>query len=155
MQTLFQFRSTHFNITNPREYFLNPSCFGDDLGAWLGEKLRERGHTASLPEQEDFGWYIEVSMFGKSYRVVVGFQPNDIPRGDCWFGQIEHRVGFLGFLLGRQDQAIGSNVVEVFDSILRSAPEVEGLEWKDGMDISIGDERSDPFEMTINKNKGR
>jgi len=32
-----------FNLSTAKEYFINPDCFGEDLAAWLRDKLTERG----------------------------------------------------------------------------------------------------------------
>src|SRR5437764_5341273 len=54
MNTEVRFRSTAFNCTEPRDYFINPCCFGDDVCRWLIRELRARGHrTADEPGQED------------------------------------------------------------------------------------------------------
>jgi hypothetical protein len=54
VKTVVTFKSSAFNMSEPREYFINPSCFGDDLAKWLAEQLRSNGHQASeVPGQED------------------------------------------------------------------------------------------------------
>ena len=37
------FRTKRFNLSTAKEYFINPDCFGEDLAAWLRDKLTERG----------------------------------------------------------------------------------------------------------------
>lgn len=43
MRTLVTFKSTAFNTTEEKETFINPGCFGDDVGKWLIRELRSRG----------------------------------------------------------------------------------------------------------------
>ena len=46
MKTQVHFRSRAFNCTQPRDYFINECCFGDDVCRWLIHEPRERGfHT--------------------------------------------------------------------------------------------------------------
>ena len=35
MKTEVHFRSTAFNCTEPKDYFINDCCFGDDVARWL------------------------------------------------------------------------------------------------------------------------
>jgi len=78
MRTHVRFRSNTFNITEPREYFINECCFGDDLCRWLISQLRQKGiQTDDQPGQEDFGWYFNFVIDGKRSCFVTGFQPND------------------------------------------------------------------------------
>jgi hypothetical protein len=74
------FSSDRFNLSEPREYFINDCCFGDDVARWLVERLQSRGLTATRPDQEDWGWYFDV-YFGEScYFVGVGGAPDeDVP----------------------------------------------------------------------------
>ena len=52
------FQSTAFNTSEPKDYFINDCCYGDDLARWIMEQLRARGiHTGQVPGQEDFGWF--------------------------------------------------------------------------------------------------
>jgi hypothetical protein len=37
------FRTNRFNLSKVGEHFINPCCFGEDLAAWLGGRLREKG----------------------------------------------------------------------------------------------------------------
>jgi hypothetical protein len=59
IRTIVTFESSAFNTTDPKGYFINPCCFGDDVAKWLARQLRDKGHEAGeTPGQEDFGWYL-------------------------------------------------------------------------------------------------
>jgi hypothetical protein len=47
-----------FNIEEEKDYFFNPTCFGDDLAQWLIERLdKQKPAEVDLePIQEDWGW---------------------------------------------------------------------------------------------------
>ena len=61
MVNTVRFKSTLFNAsTPPRDYFINPCCYGDDVAQWLAAALRSRGYVVDGPDQEDWGWYVEV-----------------------------------------------------------------------------------------------
>ena len=37
------FRTSAFNTSEARDYFINDGCFGDDLAKWMIGRLREAG----------------------------------------------------------------------------------------------------------------
>lgn len=56
VRTVVTFESTAFNLAEPKNCFINPCCFGDDLAKWLIGELRKHGlETDDEPSQEDFG----------------------------------------------------------------------------------------------------
>jgi hypothetical protein len=66
------FSTDRFNLTEPREYFINECCYGDDASQWLVERLRLRGLTVTEPDQEDWGWYFDARYREAGYFVGVG-----------------------------------------------------------------------------------
>jgi hypothetical protein len=42
IKTAVTFESTAFNMAEPRDYFINPCCFGDDVAIWLIGELRKQ-----------------------------------------------------------------------------------------------------------------
>jgi len=132
METEFSFKSTAFNCTQPREYFINPGCFGDDLARWLIAKLKERGiETGSGPGQEDFGWYFTFWVSDVEHCLVLGFQPNDPSAGDQWLGWLERQAGFLSSLTGGRKRGISPKAVSLINEILTTAPEIRDLNWQE------------------------
>jgi hypothetical protein len=71
------FCSDRFNLSQPRDYFINECCYGDDVAGWLAERLRLRGFEVSEPGQEDWGWYCYVRCGDTSYFVGVGGMPGE------------------------------------------------------------------------------
>jgi len=43
MRTEASFRSSAFNTSEVRDYFINDCCFGDDLAKWMISRLRQAG----------------------------------------------------------------------------------------------------------------
>jgi len=130
MKTGFQFISTHFNTSVPKDYFINPCCFGDDVAEYLIARLNASSiATSAKPGQEDFGWFFTFVLDSSEYCVVVGFQPNDPAAGDCWAGWIERQVGFFASILGGRKRGISPKAIALLDEALRSSPEVRDLKW--------------------------
>src|SRR5512139_621039 len=75
-KTLVTFSSRTFNCTEPRGYFINPGCFGDDLAIWFAGRLRSCGfEVMGEPGQEDFGWYLDFRAGEAEHTLVIGYRP--------------------------------------------------------------------------------
>src|SRR5688572_11033788 len=130
MQTHVTFRSTAFNCTEPKDYFINECCFGDDLARWLMRQLQSDGvKTADEPGQEDFGWYFTYEAGGIEHCFVIGFQPNDPHSGDQWLGSIERSTGLLGSIFGGRRRGISEEAIQVIDRALRSSTDIHDVTW--------------------------
>jgi hypothetical protein len=66
------FEAKGFNATEAKLHFINPECFGEDAAAWLKAELTTRGHPTTVPDQEDWGWYVEVRMGKECYFIGIG-----------------------------------------------------------------------------------
>ena len=68
------FHTSRFNLSIVGDRFINPCCFGEDLAAWLCEKLDARGIHADPPGQEDWGWYLGMKRGAETY--LIGMSGN-------------------------------------------------------------------------------
>ncbi len=66
------FESDRFNVSEVKEHFINPCCFGQDLAEWLRQELIKRDITSSTAGQEDWGWYLLVQRGSERYFLGVG-----------------------------------------------------------------------------------
>jgi hypothetical protein len=124
----FSFSSDHFNRSDPKDYFINSNCFGDDLASWLMNAIKARGVKVEDdgPDQEDFGWYFNIEMLGFSYSCVALFQEDT----ERWICVLEYNAGLLGSLLGKRKKPVPEEISQLFDSILRSEPAIfRNVEW--------------------------
>lgn len=130
MNTEVTFRSTAFNVTEPKDHFINECCFGDDLCRWLIAELRRRGHqTDNEPGQEDFGWYFGFTVEGVDHSFVVSFQPNDPATGDRWLGWVERDCGFLASVIGGRNRNISASAIAVIHEALSSNDAIQAVRW--------------------------
>jgi hypothetical protein len=131
MLTEATFRSSAFNTSEVKPYFINPCCFGDDLAKWMIARLRDIGiQTDAEPGQEDFGWYFEFEVPAGKHCCVLGYQDDD-PEGR-WCLWLERSRGFLGSIVGKRRSGIDSAAVQALQTILGNAPEIHELEWQEG-----------------------
>jgi hypothetical protein len=122
------FRTKRFNTTDVGPTFINPRCFGEDLGIWLASQLRGLGVTGDSLIQEDWGWSLPVSIEGRKFYINIGImdEPTDPPE---WLVWVEVRAGFLWRLLGRSDERQQRMLCDFLEQILSSDASMSCIEW--------------------------
>jgi len=65
------FNTGRFNLSKVGEHFINPCCFGEDLSAWLRQKLIERLVEMREPYQEDWSWELPAKSGDQSYYLCM------------------------------------------------------------------------------------
>jgi hypothetical protein len=141
MRTLVTFKSTAFNTTEEKETFINPGCFGGDVGKWLIQELRARGfHTDEEPDSEDFGWYFTFRVGDIEYDFVIAYRPGDgEPEGD-WIGGLERSKGLFASMLGLRKKGIQPDAAGVIHEVLSGSPQIREVRWHVRKDFDAGRE---------------
>jgi hypothetical protein len=127
------FETNRFNLSEVREHFINPCCFGEDVAAWLRAKLSERGIRASAPDQEDWGWYLGVEYGGSSYLVGVGGNAAESgeDRNDGeWRVLVEKHRSFWDRVRGRGLLAPDDELLAVLRAILDAEPDFRNVRFE-------------------------
>jgi hypothetical protein len=141
VRTVVTFKSAAFNFSEPRDYFINPCCFGDDVARWLAEQLRGKGYQANeVPGQEDFGWYFTFRVSGIAYCFVIGHRPGDENIEGEWIGWLERNRGLTGFILGSRNRGIQPAAVQVIHEILSNSQQIRDIHWHLLRDFRAGRE---------------
>ena len=134
MNTVAVFESAAFNHTEPKDTFINPCCYGDDLARWLLAELAQQGVVVDAePGQEDFGWYFGFVVDEEKYCAVISSDG----AGE-WFLVIERACGFLGSLFGGRHRAVGRAGVAVIEAVLSRSEEIANLRWVSWKDFRDG-----------------
>jgi hypothetical protein len=125
LRTAAAFKCDRFNTTQQRPEFINPDCFGDDVGQWLIDGLRRAGHrTDDAPGAEDFGWYVRYSVSGADCCAVIGYAPDE-----GWFIVVENDKGLLGSIFGGRHRAVSADGVMAIHKILSESADIKDLRW--------------------------
>jgi hypothetical protein len=141
IRTVVTFESAAFNMAEPKPYFINPSCFGDDVAKWLIGELRKWGvETEEKPGQEDFGWYLNFKVNATEHTLVIGHRPNGRSEAAIWIGWLERTRSFVGSLSGGRKRGIEPSAVEAIHGILSSSPLIREVRWHFRRDFDKGNQ---------------
>lgn len=122
-----RFRSAAFNFREPKDYFINDCCFGDDVCKWLKKELQAQGiKTDDELTQEDFGWLLEYVVNGKGYWVFVTSNPGE--HEDEWLAWIT-KASMFAELIGRAGKGLAPEAILCIDRILKNSPLISEIEW--------------------------
>jgi len=139
IRTVVTFESTAFNMAEPKNYFINPCCFGDDVAKWLIDELHKQGaEPEEKPGQEDFGWYLNFEVAGTGYTFVIGHRPTGQSEEGTWIGWLERNRGFIGSVLGGRKRGIQPSATEAIHRILASSPLIRDVRWHFQRDFDKG-----------------
>jgi hypothetical protein len=140
-RTVVTFESTAFNMAEPKEYFINPCCFGDDVAKWvIGELRKQDVKTDEEPGQEDFGWYLNFEVSGNGHCFVIGHRPTGESETGTWIGWLERSRGFIGSVLGGRKRGIQPLAAEAIHKVLSSSPLIRDVRWHFQRDFDTGRE---------------
>jgi hypothetical protein len=144
LRTVVVFRTSAFNSSEPRAYFINDCCYGDDLARWLIARLRADGvQTDDEPGQEDFGWYFNYRCPGAqgAHCLVITSRPEDEGDDDAtWICCVERDRGMLGTLVGARKRGIELSALQAVHRALAGVPGAGALAWHHESAFLRGDE---------------
>lgn len=140
-RTVVTFESAAFNMTEPKDYFINPCSFGDDVAKWLIGELRKQGvETDEKPGQEDFGWYLDFAVGNTGHTFVIGHRPTGESEAGTWIGWLERSRGLIGSLMGQRKRGIQPLAAEAIHRILSCSPLIRDVRWHFPRDFDPGHE---------------
>ena len=127
------FETNRFNLSEVREHFINPCCFGEDLAAWLRGKLLEKGLEVAGPDQEDWGWYIEASYEGGRYFIGVGGNADetggDNNQGE-WRIIVEKHRSLWDRLIGKNEASEADGMIALIREIVEAEPDFRNVRYE-------------------------
>jgi hypothetical protein len=129
MAYLVEFKTARFDPSKEPPNPINPIA-GQSALVWLREKVLP---TATEPDHEDWGWYIEVEYKGARYLVgSICFEKNDGAVGleRDWMFQIHRNRSFVDKALGRNKMQVNDPLVARVVGALRADSSFTGIEEK-------------------------
>jgi hypothetical protein len=131
IQNCIVFKTSAFNTTVQRDYFIHPSCFGDDAAKWIMVELGIRGfHTAEAPSQENFGWHFTFVATGVNHTAVIGYRPAAYGGEGEWICWVERKAGLVRKML-KMTKEIRPEAAKAIQDVLSSSPAVKVVKFCD------------------------
>ena len=124
------FETERFNVSEVKEHFINPCCFGEDLAEWLRQELIKREITASVPGQEDWGWYLFVTRSTDRYFLGVGGYRKEGtigPNVGQWRIMVVKKRSFWDKLRGKNKISATDSILSTIEDILREQADIRNL----------------------------
>jgi hypothetical protein len=125
MAHVLTFRTARFDISKETPNQINPIA-GQSVFLWLRQELMTAGYTATEPDTEDWGWYIDVEGNGASYLVGASADAGTEPDVD-WTVQIEKIRSAKDKLLGRNKMTSDDPLSALVERIARADDTIEQL----------------------------
>lgn len=134
MERHVSFRSARFEYKEPKPYFINPNCFGEDVAGWLVTELRRVGFTVDEPIQEDYGWgfWTKINLYPFWTAISLIESENEVaPETPEWYLSVVYETGcnpLRRFRQRPQSQDI-LTLCQTIDNILHSDPSIMAIQW--------------------------
>ncbi len=124
------FETDRFNVSEVKEHFINPCCFGEDLAEWLRQRLAQKGLIAGAPYQEDWGWEMLTQRDSEQYYLGVSGYRTEGAAGKNdgeWRIMVEKKRSIWDKLRGRNAITEGESILTIIEDILREQADVRNL----------------------------
>jgi hypothetical protein len=134
-RNLVSFRTGLFENKEPKPHFINARCFGEDLIAWLLQRLQ--GLSLGEPIQEDYGWG---SWVENNYWISAGVRDDSIGIDNPeWLVCIDFKPGLKTRLFGKTDPSLHLRICKALHAVLHQEPAITDIRWCDEQEVDCGD----------------
>jgi hypothetical protein len=117
MAHLISFVTDRFDPAKETPNDINPIA-GEALLLWLRERLQPLGYTTTLPETEDWGWYVYTDSGASRYLVGASGDPETGP-DTHWFIQIHKQRSLRDKMFGRNRLSSTDELSEAVERLVR------------------------------------
>jgi hypothetical protein len=124
------FETDRFNVSEVKEHFINPYCFGEDLAEWLRQRLALTGVNAGAPYREDWGWEMLTQHDSEQYYLGVGgclIEGAASKNDGAWRIMIEKNRSTWEKLRARNTIPETEPILSIVEDILREQADVRNL----------------------------
>jgi hypothetical protein len=126
MAHIISFRTRKFDVTKETPNPTNPIA-GQSVLRWLGAELATSHYTATEPDTEDWGWYIDVTGNDGSYLVGASADVDGATPDVEWVIQVHRHRSMKDKLLGRNKMAMDDALVALIERIVRAEPQISDV----------------------------
>ena len=122
------FTTDIFESKQVKPHFINDRCFGEDLAAWLVDRLASTGFKCDEPFQEDWGWAAIARSDGEAFSIGVGIMDESIGEDNAeWLVRVDKMRKF-GFFSSK-DSTTRERLCREIEVILKNEPAFREVQW--------------------------
>jgi hypothetical protein len=126
MAHVISFRSRKFDVTAETPNPTNPIA-GQSVLTWLRGELAKGHYTATEPDTEDWGWYIDVTGKDGSYLVGASADADGSTPDAEWVIQVHRHRSMSDKLFGRNKMAPDDPLAGLIERILRGDSQISDV----------------------------
>ena len=126
MAHLVSFRTAKFDVRAEDPNPINPIA-GQSALNWLRVELGKAKYTATEPDTEDWGWYIDVQGEGVSYLVGASADAESSTPDVEWVIQVHKHRSLKAKLLGQNKLAADDPLVVLIEGLVRADPQFSDI----------------------------
>jgi hypothetical protein len=116
-----------FDVSGETPNPINPIA-GQSILTWIRAKLVGSPYTATAPEPEDWGWYMDVTGPDATYLVGASAEAEHQPSDTDWTIQIHKHRTAMEKLTGRNRLAADDAFVALVETLFRETPGFRNVE---------------------------
>jgi len=117
MAHIVSFRSSKFDVSAETPNPINPIA-GQSVLTWLRAELAKAQYTATEPDTEDWGWYIDVKGNDGSYLVGASADADASTPDVEWVVQVHRHRSMSDKLFGRNKMAPDDPLAALIERIV-------------------------------------
>jgi hypothetical protein len=126
MAHVVSFRTSKFDVSAETPNPINPIA-GQSVLAWLRTELAKAQYTATEPDTEDWGWYIDVTGKDGSYLVGASADADGSTPDVEWVIQVHRHRSMSDKLFGRNKMAVADPLAAMIERIVRADPQISDV----------------------------
>jgi hypothetical protein len=125
MTHLISFVTDRFDPAKERPNDINPFP-GQALLLWLRERLQGLGYNTTIPETEDWGWYVDAKLGASCYLIGASGEPES-DRDIHWMIQIHKHRSLSDKVFGGNKLNSDDALSEAIERLLRGEQDFRNL----------------------------
>ena len=126
MAHIVSFRTSKFDVSAETPNPINPIA-GQSVLKWLRAELAKAHYTATEPDTEDWGWYMDVAGNDGSYLVGASADADASTRDVEWVVQVHRHRSMSDKLFGRNKMAPDDPLAALIERIVRGDSQISDV----------------------------
>ena len=123
MAHIVSFRTSKFDVSAETPNPINPIA-GQSVQKWLRAELAKAHYTATEPDTEDWGWYMDVTGSDGSYLVGASADADGSTSDVEWVVQVHKHRSISDKLFGRNKMAEDDPLMAIIERVMRGDPQI-------------------------------